>query len=339
MAILDLSIRQRLYVGDATPEAGTARDDIKVFATGSHYYEGLAGNDVITGGLGNDYIEGGAGADTFVEAPSPLGGNDTLGYFNSNAGVTIVLNALGGLATAQGGHAQGDVAVAGFEDLVGSQFNDSLTANADHNTIFGMGGNDTMNGGGGNDSLYGGDGNDTLNGDAGNDTFHYSAGGDVVNGGAGIDTINFAANPGAGNGATINLKTGLGDHDAAGWQFTSVENVIGSPWNDDIWGNGAANVMDGGTGRDRFFYDDLADLNGDTFNAFRYNGEGDLIDLSNLAQRLSYSNIRGTYISTPRDGSIGIHFNINANGSTYGLDIYWAGDFNKIFSPQDVFTL
>lgn len=94
-----------------------------------------------------------------------------------------------------------------IENLVGSNFADTLFGDSGDNTLTGgagddwlagRGGNDVLNGGSGNDILDGGDGNDTLNGGAnsdqllggiGNDTLNGDAGNDQIDGGEGADQI------------------------------------------------------------------------------------------------------------------------------------------------------
>lgn len=67
------------------------------------------------------------------------------------------------------------------ENLVGTEFDD---------TINGGGGNDTIDGGAGNDTLNGGTGFDTVSGGDGDDTITDDNGYDIVDGGAGNDTFN-----------------------------------------------------------------------------------------------------------------------------------------------------
>ncbi|MBB3147853.1 Ca2+-binding RTX toxin-like protein [Phyllobacterium trifolii] len=159
MATLSETYKVILGVGGVTGTTRTNGSNTETFLlplpgtpTSDHYYEGLGGNDIITGQLADDYIEGGAEADVLLDVG--LGVNDTLGYLNSpvgtnNFGVSVTLNPLGGIQRASGGHAQGDTAVSGFENLVGSEFNDVLTGNAGANKILGMGGDDDIFGGGG----------------------------------------------------------------------------------------------------------------------------------------------------------------------------------------------
>jgi Ca2+-binding RTX toxin-like protein len=127
--ILPAEILALIGLTRVTPENGLDRPDIQIYPLGgNHYYQGLGGNDTITGGFDTDYIEGGAGADILAD----LGGsNDTLGYFNSEEGVSLVLNILGGFApgAASGGAAEGDTApLGGFENLVARTRADSRKA-------------------------------------------------------------------------------------------------------------------------------------------------------------------------------------------------------------------
>src|SRR5690606_5626715 len=96
-------------------------------------------------------------------------GVDTLSYAGSNAKVTVRL----WNNTASGGHAEGDV-ISGFENLIGSDFNDTLIADANDNRIEGGLGNDYLDGMDGDDWLEGGAGADQLDGGDGVDTLSYA---------------------------------------------------------------------------------------------------------------------------------------------------------------------
>ena len=105
---------------------------------------GGAGNDTLSGGLGNDVLRGGAGNDVM---DGGAGGSDTVDYADATAGVTVSLAVSAAQATGGGG---ADT-ITNMENLVGSNFNDTLTGSTAANTIGGGGGRDTMTGGGGND--------------------------------------------------------------------------------------------------------------------------------------------------------------------------------------------
>ncbi len=114
---------------------------------------GDAGDDTITAQAGDDLIEGGAGADLLSAGL----GNDTLDYSSADAAITINLSH--NLAT--GCHATGDQ-ISGFENLIGSDFSDTLQGDSQTNFIDAGEGDDTIIVTGGADLLLGNWGADTL---------------------------------------------------------------------------------------------------------------------------------------------------------------------------------
>jgi len=156
---------------------GTAGDDVLVAGTGNNVINAGDGNDVLTAGSGNNELHGGAGNDLLYSgAGNDLldGGTgiDTTSYAHATAGVSVNLGLLG----AQNTLGAGSDTLTGIENLLGSNFNDSLTGDNNSNVINGGLGNDTLNGGGGDDLLIGGLGNNTLTGGAGADTFQWLKG-------------------------------------------------------------------------------------------------------------------------------------------------------------------
>ncbi|WP_342239306.1 calcium-binding protein [Inquilinus sp. OTU3971] len=131
---------------------------------------GGAGDDILNGGDGNDILEGNGGADQMDGGA----GIDTVSYASAAAAVVVVL---GGVST--GGDAVGDT-MTGVEQVMGSSHNDSITGDANANTLWGLGGDDI---------LIGGAGADVLKGGAGNDSFTYVAVGDSTVATAGKDTV------------------------------------------------------------------------------------------------------------------------------------------------------
>ena len=158
----------------ATQIGGDAQGDVLISIenlTGSALNDVLRGDDgvnVIMGGKGDDVIEGRGGADILDGGE----GIDTLDYLGSGMGVQIDL----ALRTARGGDAEGDVFF-NFENVRGSNFNDTLRGDAGNNVLRGEGGNDTLFGGDGDDILVGGAGNDALYGGNGKDVFLYEKSG------------------------------------------------------------------------------------------------------------------------------------------------------------------
>ncbi|MFJ2319919.1 retention module-containing protein [Pseudomonas sp. NPDC087817] len=156
---------------------GTAGDDILVAGTGDNILNGGDGNDVLTAGSGNNEMHGGAGNDLLYSGPGNdlLDGGmgiDTASYAHATAGVTVNLGLLG----AQNTVGAGTDTLTAIENLVGSNFNDTLTGDNNNNVINGGLGNDILNGGGGDDLLIGGMGNNTMTGGAGADTFQWLKG-------------------------------------------------------------------------------------------------------------------------------------------------------------------
>ena len=147
---------------------------------------GLAGDDTLEGGIGADFLDGGVGSDTASYASSDDAAFDGLG-------VTV------NLATGEGSgeDAEGDTLV-GIENLVGSDYDDTLRGNSEVNiidggqgvdTLYGGGGGDTLTGGAGDDTLYGGGDDDTLTGGTGSDYLYGHKGDDTLEGGIGADTL------------------------------------------------------------------------------------------------------------------------------------------------------
>ncbi|MAW85991.1 MAG: hypothetical protein CMJ42_05615 [Phyllobacteriaceae bacterium] len=155
-----------LFVGLLVPQVLVGDDSADVLLGGrsNDSLYGGAGDDVLTGGEGNDIIRGGAGADVM----SGGAGFDTLSYADSTAAVQVFL----GGNTAAGGHAAGDT-ISGFENVVGSNFDDRLFGSAQVNLLDGGAGSDILLGNNGNDTLRGRAGRDILYGGNDDDTFAY----------------------------------------------------------------------------------------------------------------------------------------------------------------------
>lgn len=221
-------------------------------AAGHDNLVGNAGDDTLDGGIGNDTLEGGLGT-------------DTASYASAAGGVTYGLLAQGGIFDTGNG---GIDRLSGFENLLGSSFDDILGGDGGANLIMGGGGfdalfgdagADTLMGGDGDDALYGGSGNDQLAGGTGNDTYQVTEVGDVVveADGAGFDavfvTVNgWSAPTGvevvylAGSAAILSGGTG---HDALVAGGASA-NLSGGAGNDTLWGGVGNDLLTGGNGAD-----------------------------------------------------------------------------------------
>ena len=230
---------------DAQDGVTNGNDQIVGTATVDHIH-GLGGNDIIKGGGGADIIDGGAD-------------HDGASYEDSDAGVSVSLVTGKG----HGGTAEGDTLIS-IEDLYGSKYDDKLVGDSGDNLLSGSDGNDTLKGGGGADTLKGGTGDDVM---------QIDGIGDHVYGGEGSDWVIMDS----AQGFKIDLRSGfidnnpfangIGPHQKnyveGGYgpgffphaqgdepQLTDIENVVGSKFNDAIYGNDGNNNLTGGDGDD-----------------------------------------------------------------------------------------
>ena len=193
------------------PGAGA---DVIFGGGGNDTMDGGGGNDTIVGDAGNDTLRGNSGADVLIGGADI----DTATYSEFAAGVTVSLVAG---VVGVGGNAAGDTLFE-IENLIGSNFNDSLTGDGLANVLNSGNGNDILRGGGGADVLIGGGGIDTA-------TYFDSAVGVIVSLLPGV----------VGVGGT-----------AAGDTLSQIENLTGSNFNDSLNGDVVANTLNGGFGND-----------------------------------------------------------------------------------------
>jgi phosphodiesterase/alkaline phosphatase D-like protein/Ca2+-binding RTX toxin-like protein len=145
----------------------------------------------------------------------------------------------------------------GNDDLQGTSANEVLLGAAGKDELKGRGGNDYLDGGDSKDDLFGGqgddqifgrDGKDNLNGQSGNDQLEGGPGQDDLDGGSGIDTASYAQ---ATNGVIADLNEASNNTgDAAGDTYHSIENLLGSRFDDRLVGDDSPNVLNGGDGDD-----------------------------------------------------------------------------------------
>ncbi|WP_425339279.1 Ig-like domain-containing protein [Brevundimonas alba] len=176
----------------------TLRDNFEnLVFTGSGAFSGVgnSANNQLTGGAFNDILRGGGGSDILNGG----GGADTADYATATAGVTVNIRTQSATKSAGGS----DTLVS-IENVTGSAFNDTL---------------------------IGGAGFNSLNGGAGNDTVDYSAA-------AGAVTVKLAG------------SLASADGDGATDLLISIENVTGSAFNDLLFGDAQNNVLSGGAGSD-----------------------------------------------------------------------------------------
>ncbi|QRF68047.1 beta strand repeat-containing protein [Ponticoccus alexandrii] len=259
---------------------GSRHDDVLNGSNEANILRGLGGADTLRGYDGDDVLIGGAGGDDLQGGA----GFDTASYASSGAGVNVSL--LTGYSA--GGDAAGDSFIS-IEGLVGSRFDDILNGSDGDNILEGGRGADVLRGYGGSDTasyaasegyvnislatgfagggsgshaigdtfqsienLIGSKFDDILNGSAADNILEGGAGADILRGYAGSDTVSYAASAGFVN---ISLATGYagggaGSH-AIGDSFESIENVIGSRFDDIISGTSGVNTIMAGQGNDQ----------------------------------------------------------------------------------------
>ncbi|MCA1405451.1 calcium-binding protein [Ensifer sp. IC3342] len=216
----DLAVMAAALAGNDTIRGGNYADLLAGFGGNDLVYGnggddalgGFSGTDTLDGGAGNDTLLGGVGADRLYGGT----GTDTASYAGATLGVVANLTS----TAANTNDAKGDT-YSSIENLLGSSYGDALTGNTGANTLDGDAGNDTLAGGAGADRLYGGTGTDT------------------------------ASYAGATLGVVANLANAAANtNDAKGDTYYSIENLVGSSYNDALTGNTGANTLDGGLGND-----------------------------------------------------------------------------------------
>jgi len=275
-------------VGGATVSGGDATGDVVSgfeIVIGSSFNDTLIGNSLantISGGAGDDTIRAGASADNLDGGE----GSDTLSYEFSSGVVVDLKN-----STARNGHAEGDTFI-GFENVLGSSFDDWFIADANANTFRGGAGSDTVSyeqsdagvtavlnpaapavasadgdaagdkligienlvGSNFDDTLIGSSVANRLEGREGNDVVRGGAGADRLDGGPGIDTLSYE---GSLSGVVASLFRISDDGvqivtkgDALGDSVRNFENLTGGNGNDVLSVNDFANTVLGGEGND-----------------------------------------------------------------------------------------
>lgn len=245
--------------------------------TGSNYHDtltgngsanklrGLAGDDSLHGGNGNDTLEGGLGAD-YLD-----GGNnrDVATYENSYSAVWVDLD----LKEAFGGEAEGDTFAtysSGYTriyDLIGSDYAD------------------TFKGNGTNNYFWGGKGDDWFISTAGSDRFF---------GEEDFDTVDYSEFSSAVN---VNLSNSTGYWAAAGQKLYDIEHVVGTDFNDSLYGRASKDdyftggkgndYLSGNTGNDTYIYN-----SGDGFDTIQETEFGGGYDVLVFGEGIRWNDLR-----------------------------------------------
>lgn len=133
--------------------------------------------------------------------------------------------------------------------LQGTAGADWITGGAGDDVIAGGTGNDILAGNSGFDTLRGEVGDDVLYGGTGDDLLDGGAGKDVLVGGQGLDSASYASASGAVRAQLSASWANAGD--AAGDEYTGIENLLGGGGADVLGGDAGQNLIDGGAGADQ----------------------------------------------------------------------------------------
>ncbi|MBV7393104.1 calcium-binding protein [Mameliella sediminis] len=232
----------------ANPAIGTLSDDILLGLAAPGRLEGRNGDDTILGGAGDDTILGGDGGS------GPDGGD----LIEAGAGDDLVRGDAGNdTIRGQAGHdtlngGAGQDILDGGTDLDTASFADS-----DAPVRVALYNNTAMGGHAAGDSLIsienliGSEFGDELSGDSGANIIEGGAGGDQIYGGFNSDTASYAGSDSAVRVGLFN-NSASGGH-ASGDMLVSIENLIGSDFNDELSGDSGRNTIEGGDGADRIY--------------------------------------------------------------------------------------
>jgi Ca2+-binding RTX toxin-like protein len=227
---------------------------------GSIYADTLIGNDqnnrlegYAAGNSAADTLAGGLGDDTYISR-----GLHEVMIEGANAGTDTVI---AWLHWTLGDNFENLTMMGNFGgDGFGNALNNVLTASANGNHLYGMGGNDTLQGGVGIDWLDGGAGLDTLIGGANADTYYLYDSGDVVVElvGEGHDRVettiaNYTLTDNVEDLIFVGAGAFAGTGNALGnYIFSGAENdtLNGAAGDDDLYAGLGNDTLDGGVGAD-----------------------------------------------------------------------------------------
>jgi Ca2+-binding RTX toxin-like protein len=282
--------------------SGGDGNDILDGGTGNNTLKGGAGSDTFEGSQGNDNIDGGDGIDTAdysqldqtitlsgVGTIQKAGGlrkdvlfkvekvianpnvaNNTIDASQSLPGVSITANLQTQSLAANNVPGLGRLSftAVNFDNVIGTNANDSITGDNQNNRLSGNNGNDTLNGGLGIDTLNGGAGDDsyviditldtiTEAANSGIDTVrssvNYTLGANLENlrlreGGNLIAIGNSLNNLLFGNTSNNTLNARVGDDTLDGSNGDDILN--GEDGNDSLQGGPGNEILNGGSGND-----------------------------------------------------------------------------------------
>ena len=299
------AVNVNLAIAGAQATGGSGNDTLISIENlaGSSYNDWLrgdSGNNILEGGDGSDSLNGEAGADTLI------GGDGTDYYYVDDAG-DVVVETNANLAS-------------GGNDLVYSYaFSTTLSDNVERLRLL-TNGSSFATGNALDNIIYAGNGNNVMNGASGNDTvsYAYAVAGVSVN----LGTSKAQATGGSGTDTVI-----------------SIENIVGSNFNDWLRGNGGNNILEGGDGNDSLNGEAGADtlIGGDGTDYYYVDDAGDVVVETNGNQASGGSDLVYSYLSTYRLGAHVERLRLLNNGDADGIgntldNVFYAGNGNNVMN-------
>ncbi|MVW87878.1 calcium-binding protein [Pseudomonas sp. PB101] len=304
---------------------GANVENLRLLATTAANGTGNTLNNTLFAGAGNNILNGGDGVDTASYAFA----------------ATAVVASLA-VTTAQATGGSGSDTLLAFENLAGSNFNDTLTGNAGANTLSGGAGNDALNGAAGNDTLDGGAGADTLVGGDGSDIYIVDNVGDVVS----------ETNAVAATGGTDSVYTTLASYilganvENLRLMATTAANGTGNTLNNTLFAGAGNNILHGSDGIDTASYafaasGVVASLAVSTAQATGGSGSDTLLAFENLAGSNFNDTLTGNAAANTLTGGAG---NDALNGGAgndsldggAGVDTMVGGDGSDIYVVDNI---
>ena len=217
----------------------------------------------------------------------------------------------------------------GSDVIFGGTGNDVLYGGADMDVLYGEDDNDYLYGDWGDDWLLGGSGDDTLYGGEDNDLQFGGSGSDVLDGEDGNDTAHYGDSD---SGVMVILADGTGKFGTAeGDMLANIENLVGSLYNDALFGDQFANNLDGSDGNDFLGGDAGADtlVGGDGNDTATYVGSAQGVVVSLMNNSIQSGDAKG-------DTFDGIE---NVTGSTHADELTGDDGVNTLIGSDGDDTL
>ena len=233
---------------------------------------GGAGGYTLTGLSGGINVFGLTGGSNTIQGG---GGDNRLNYSGATGAVNV--NLATGITTYATG---GTDHFSDIQDVMGSPFNDVLTAGTAAAVFTTDGGSDTLTGGPGDDTFYiNGDGPGTVDND-------------FINGGGGFNTLDYYEEPGPIN---VNMQNGTTSKFYGGTDhFSNIQEILGTLYNDTFISalTGNEYFVSGGDGNDTFYLSGggnsaIGQLGG--FNTLNYENAASAVTVNVAGGTTSYA--------------------------------------------------